>query len=1076
MAVDLRCTRPADPRETEPDQSGPGGKCTARGPKRRGTSAASAVHRILAATPCGTQNRGVIRTRQTDQARGVVFGKAGARRWAALTVLVGSLGIRLGALEEPAPAYFFQVWGTDDGLPQSSVAALTQTRDGYLWLGTYAGLVRFDGVRFVVYDAGNTPGLSSSRVTALYEDAEGRLWIGHENGTVSVRESGQFRSVPIAPGWGTGKVLAIVADEQEQIWLVDEEGLMVRVSDGRRRLPETGGGRGLVSVARGANKEVWIARNGRVSRLWRGELTPVGLEKEGDPGFVQGICASRQGGFWVSYNGELRRWEGGQWRESRSRAPWYATGVPVMLELSDGAVAAGTTEAGLFLVPPRGRPQHFTRTNGLPQDWVRSLCEDHEGNLWAGVGSAGLVAVRASKVWNPTPPDRWQGRAVLSVTTDRAGALWIGTEGAGLYRWHEGRWEHFGVESGLSNLFVWSVAEDPSGRLWVGTWGGGVFVQQADGRFAPPPGLEGLNPPVLAILPAPDGTVWLGTGEGLIEYRAGQTRRYGRAEGLEAPDVRAVLCTPDGAVWFGMSGGGLGLWQHGQLRQWRRRDGLPSDYIQALWRDEQGALWLGTAGDGLVRFSHGTFAAVGPSQGLPSGVICHIAPDASGSVWLASHNGLIRVAKAELDRVASGGAGPLQSLVYGRGEGMPTLECSGGLQPAGCRTADGRLWFATQKGLVGVDPHVVKTNRQPPPVVIEEVRVNGRLSAEPAAEARVLRIPPGRHRLEFRYTGLSLTAPEKVRFRFRLAGVDRDWTEAGTERTAVYQYLPPGEYVFHVIACNNDGVWNSAGARVAFVVEPFVWQTWWFRITAALAGAGTVAVGVARLARARLRRKLERLERQQALERERARIAKDMHDELGASLTRITLLSQTARAELHDPRTVAEGLDRIYHTARELTRALDEIVWAVNPQHDTLDSLATYLGRFAQDFLAAARVRCRLDVPVQLPAWPLTAEVRHNLFLAFKEALHNAVKHSGAAEVRIALETEPHGFVLKVEDNGRGFPLPPPGPVDRDPRAARGNGLLNMQQRLADIGGTCQIESTPGAGTRILFRVPVRPH
>ncbi|MEJ5237748.1 MAG: two-component regulator propeller domain-containing protein [Limisphaera sp.] len=1018
----------------------------------------------------------MFRTRQTDLAWTAGFRGACARRWAWWTVLVWLLGIRLGAGEEAAPAYFFQVWGTDEGLPQSSVAALAQTREGYLWLGTYAGLVRFDGVRFVVFDAGNTPGLSSSRVTALYEDAEGRLWVGHENGSVSVRESGRFRPVPVPPGWGTGKVLAIVADEQEQIWLVDEEGLLVRVSDGRRLLPETGGGRGLVSVARGANKEVWIARNGRVSRLWRGEVAPVAFEKEGEPGFVQGICASRRGGFWVSYSGELARWAGGRWQETRNRAPWYSTGVPVMLELSDGTVAAATTEAGLFLVPPRGQALHFTRTNGLPQDWVRSLCEDHEGNLWAGVGSAGLVAVRPSKVWTPAPPDRWQGRAVLCVMADRRGALWIGTEGAGLYRWHEGRWERFAVESGLSNLFVWSVAEDASGQMWVGTWGGGVFVQQADGRFDPPAGLEVLTPPVLAILPDPDGTVWLGTGEGLIEYRAGQTRRYGRAEGLEAPDVRTLLRTPDGAVWFGMSGGGLGRLHQGQLRQWRRSDGLPSDYVQALWRDEQGALWLGTAGDGLVRFFQEAFAAVGPSQGLPSGVICHIAPDDSGSIWLASYNGLIRVAKAELDRVASGSTEPLRSLVYGRGEGMPTLECSGGLQPAGCRTADGRLWFATQKGLVGVDPHVVKINRQPPPVVIEEVRVNGRLTAEPAAGAHAVRIPPGRHRLEFRYTGLSFTAPEKVRFRFRLAGVDRDWTEAGTERTAVYQYLPPGDYVFHVIACNNDGIWNSTGARVAFVVEPFVWQTWWFRLGAALAGAGAVALGVARIARARLRRKLERLERQQALERERARIAKDMHDELGASLTRITLLSQTARAELHDPQTVAEGLDRIYTTARELTRALDEIVWAVNPQHDTLDSLATYLGRFAQEFLAAARVRCRLDVPVHLPAWPLTAEVRHNLFLAFKEALHNAVKHSGAAEVRIALETEAHGFVLQVEDNGRGFHLPPPGPTGPDSSSPRGNGLHNMRQRLADIGGSCHIESTPGRGTRILFRVPVRGH
>jgi len=997
----------------------------------------------------------------------------GIWRWAGVVGLLLGWSLRLGAVEEPAPAYFFQVWGTDDGLPQSSVAALVQTQDGYLWLGTYGGLVRFDGVRFVVYDADRTPGLLSSRVTALYEDERGRLWIGHENGSVTVREGGVFRPVPVPTGWGTGKVLAIVEDEQGEIWLVDDEGVLYRLRDGRRLWPESGIGRGLVSVARGNNGEVWVARNGRVSRLWGGEIAPVDLEGSGGEGFAQGVCASRRGGFWVSHNGRLGRWAEGRWQEDWGKAPWRDTGVPVMLERSDGTVAAGTTEAGLFLVLSRGRALSFTRTNGLPQDWVRSLCEDHEGNLWAGVGSAGLVTVRAGKVWTPAPPDRWQGRAVLTVTPSRAGGLWVGTEGAGLYLWREGRWERFATEAGLSNLFVWSVAEDDSGRLWVGTWGGGVFVQQTHGRFVVPPGFEDWTSPVLAIRPARDGVVWLGTGEGLVEYREGRVRRYGRAEGLEAPDVRTVLEGPDGTVWFGMSGGGLGCLQEGQLRQWRKADGLASDYVQALWWDEQGALWLGTAGAGLVRFFKGKFATVGPGQGLPNGVICHIETDSRGSVWLGSYSGLIRVPKSELDRVADGGAGPLEALVYGRGEGMPTLECSGGLQPAGCRTADGRLWFATQKGLVGVDPAVVKINRHPPPVVIEEVRVNGHLSAASAPEGQMVRIPPGRHRLEFRYTGLSFTAPEKVRFRFRLAGVDRDWVEAGTQRAAVYQYLPPGEYVFQVTACNNDGVWNPAGARVAFVVEPFVWQTWWFRMAAAAVGAAGIAAGVAAVARARLRRKLERLERQQALERERARIAKDMHDELGASLTRITLLSQTARAELEDPQAVAEGLDRIYTTARELTRALDEIVWAVNPHHDTLDSLATYLGRFAQEFLAAARVRCRLDVPVHLPAWPLTAEVRHNLFLAFKEALHNAVKHSGASEVRVVLETDADGFVLRVEDDGCGFTLPTAGSAEAESSSTRGNGLRNMRQRLADIRGVCRIESAPGHGTCVVFRVPV---
>jgi len=361
----------------------------------------------------------------------------------------------------------------------------------------------------------------------------------------------------------------------------------------------------------------------------------------------------------------------------------------------------------------------------------------------------------------------------------------------------------------------------------------------------------------------------------------------------------------------------------------------------------------------------------------------------------------------------------------------------------------------------------------PPPVVIEDIMLDSQSLAEDERGRVPLRIPPGRNHLEFRYTGLSLVAPEKIRFRYRMDGLESEWVEAGGKRTADYSFMPPGDYTFHVTACNNDGVWNETGATLSFTVLPHFWQSWWFRALSGCAAAVTIGGVVWLVTRRRMRRKLERLERQQAVERERARIAKDIHDDLGASLTRITLLSQSARGELDHPVQAALSLDRIYGIARELTRAMDEIVWAVNPKHDTLDSLASYLGRFAQDFLAAANVSCRLDLSSQLPAWPLMAEVRHNLFLAFKEALHNAVKHSAATEVQVSLTLQAPAFVLAVEDNGCGFAV---GESSASQRSLRGNGLSNMQRRLAEIGGLCQIQTVPGNGTRIHFIVPVPVH
>jgi signal transduction histidine kinase len=440
---------------------------------------------------------------------------------------------------------------------------------------------------------------------------------------------------------------------------------------------------------------------------------------------------------------------------------------------------------------------------------------------------------------------------------------------------------------------------------------------------------------------------------------------------------------------------------------------------------------------------------------------------------------------SDLNACADGKTNSIYCFTYGKADGLATLECSGGFQPAGCQTSDGLLWFPTSKGLAVIDPAKVTVNPLWPPVVIEGVTVDDQSVAIPRAnppgQPSELLIEPGKQRFEFRYAGLSFTAPEKVRFKYRLEGLESDWVDAGARRVAYYSFLKPGEYNFRVLACNNDGVWNEDGAAISLRVLPHFWQTWWFTGVAMLGGAGAVG-GAARTAtRRRLRQRMEKLERQRALERERARIAKDIHDDLGASLTRIIMLSQSGHADADDPRQSAADLEQIYLIARELTRAMDEIVWAVSPQHDTLDSLVTYLGKFSQDFLSVAGIRCRLDVPIALPPWPVTAEVRHNLFLAFKEALHNVLKHAAATEVRISLTRFDSGFFFLINDNGRGFdpaqtaaPPAPPSP-NYKLRLSSGNGLSNMRRRLEEIGGAFEIKSSPGEGTQVKFLVNVKP-
>jgi len=961
-------------------------------------------------------------------------------------------------------------WLREDGLPQNTVTAVVQTRDGYIWLGTYNGLARFDGVRFTEFASGSTPGLASSRVTSLFEDKNNALWIGHEGGELTRYAGGKFEIQPVKAPWHHGKIIGIAADESGDIWLQNDEGLLARERDGLILTPETGALENVVELTRNAHGTIWTGRNGRVSILHQGTLIPLAMESGATNTFITGIGASRDGGLWMVADGRLRKWKDGDWREERGLETFGEAPFLQLMERTDGTLVGATSDHGILMIPVTGGILPFNRATGFHSDWAVALCEDREGGLWVGTGGSGLALVRKSCLQNISPPDGWQGRAILSVCGDHNGALWVGTEGVGLYRFEDGSWTNYTVTNGLANPYVWSLAEDTAGNFWAGTWGAGLFVRHGE-HFDPAPGLEQVTMPMTALLPARQGGLWIGTGTGLLRYDASATISwFGNQETMAKNDVRCVLEDSKGAVWFGTAGEGLFRLQEGQLKSFGKAEGLSANFIQCLREDAGGAIWVGTFGGGLCRFKAGRFATISEPQGLSDNVICDIEDDGHGNFWMSSYNGILRVSKAELDQCADGLKNSVQCFNYGMSDGMPTLECSGGLQPAGCKTEDGSLWFATSRGLVAVNPLDIKNNPLPPPVVIENLLVDGENSAGEFAPLPKLKIPPGRHRLEFKYAGLSFAAPEKVRFKHRLDGLDSNWIDAGSDRTADYNYIPPGNYVFRVIACNNDGVWSMPGASLAFTVLPYFWQTAWFR---ALGLSGTVlltSAGVWYGTRRRMRLKLERVERLRALERERTRIAKDIHDDLGASLTRINLMSQSAQRGMDDVPLTMKNLDQICTTARQLTRAMDEIVWAVDPQHDTLDSLANYLGKLIHELLGESGIRCRLDFPLNLPAWPVTAEVRHNLFLAFKEALHNVLKHSGASEVQISFALEPAAFSVSITDNGRGFD---PAAKSAKPYPHR-NGLVNMLQRLQEIGGRCEIQSECGHGTRVDFFLPVK--
>jgi ligand-binding sensor domain-containing protein/anti-sigma regulatory factor (Ser/Thr protein kinase) len=991
-----------------------------------------------------------------------------------------------------APSQFsIQSWQTDQGLPQNSVTAVFQAKDGYIWFGTYNGLVRFDGVRFTVFDSVNSPGLKNSRVTSLYQADDEIIWIGHETGDVSTLSEGKFATVKLPDAWPKTEIVAFGQDQRRDVWALNISGLLIRLRDQQLLNPPSTSD--LVTVARPSLSKqldgpLRIIFRGAVAEINDRKLVPFVFDPTNAMSYTEQIGTGRDGAIWIIGDQLIRKWKEDTFAQSLGAYPWGQAFITAVMETSSGLLVVGTLENGLFVLGPDGLVEHVNRTSGLPHDWVRCVTEDHENNLWVGT-SGGLCVLRAAKATMHNPPDAWQGREVLSVTQGRDGCLWIGTEGAGLYQFHNGTWTNFGTGSGLNNKFIWSVMEDSTGKLWVGTWGEGLFVREGN-RFIQAPGFEPFRVQVTALLEGRDREIWAGTGAGLLCYKAGQVTSFGREQGVSALDIRCIAQAPDGTVWFGTTGGGLGRLRKKEITMFTRADGLPSDFLLSLYLDPQGTLWIGTLDHGLSRLRDGIFANIDSAQGLANDAIGHIAEGPTGWLWFSSQAGIFRVNKKMLNDFADGKLSSVESLSYGKSQGLSTLACDAGFQPSGTWTADGHLWIPTAKGLAEINPTQVRKNISPPPVHLESASVGGkeiRLNEFEFSSKgfngehnlRLLGVPAGNQRFSLQFTALSYIAPEKVHFRYRLAPLDSEWVET-SKRYADYSYVPPGHYVFTVLACNNDGLWNQVGAQLRIVVQPHYWQTAWFQTGTALVLVSGIGLAVFKLTRQRERRKLERIKREAALERERTRIAQDLHDDLGASLTRMTILSNNAREESHLQPQLRSTLDEIYGTAREVTRIMDEIVWAVNPRHDSLESLINYLGRFSQNFLTSAGIRCRLDLPFDVPKLPLHTDLRHNIFLAFKEAINNVVRHSRANEVTISLTLDGTQLKLIVADNGSGFNLPPElvdgKGLDEAKRPAHGNGLANLHRRLRELHGRCRISSTPGKGTQIELVTDIRNH
>jgi ligand-binding sensor domain-containing protein/signal transduction histidine kinase len=988
------------------------------------------------------------------------------------------------------PVFTFRCWQSEQGLPQDRVRALAQTKDGYIWVGTDDGLARFDGARFVPF--GLREGLPSGPVRTLFGDSHGSLWIGTVGSGLIRWQAGHVTMFTMANGLPSDSIAALAEDNEGRLWVGTDAGLAV-IENGQLTkfsAADQFQGKAVTALFKDREGNIWLgATDAGVFEYHDNTFIP--LEESALRELLQDphcLLVNKAGQIWIGAGDDfvLCR-DGNEWRPYQIPRHLARSYVSSLVEESDGTVWAGSTSEGLFKFSDR-KMMAVNASSGLSDNSVESLLSDRDGNLWAGT-DAGLNLLRQKDLF---AFDQRQGLgygAVNGLAEIAPGRVWAGKPNDGLYQWDGQSFSRI-MSANLSiigeQINVMLASKD--GGCWVaGKYG--LLHFETPARTVDKAQLFTLpGSSIISLCEDLNRVLWVGTQEGEL-YRLDH-EKWRQEANLVRP-ITAIVSGTNDVLWVGTEGDGIYEFNKGKRTHWDTGNGLLSGLVRALYLDSDNMLWIGTAGGGLSCWQQGHLSTFTAREGLPDNTISEILDDDKGRLWLGSNRGIACLNKDELEALAAGKITAVYPQVFGRAEGMLSEECAGGFCPAGLKTAAGRLWFPTLKGAVMVDPSVRLSKLPAPTVILEQISVDGVSSPmfstansstekkdespnSDASMAKTLNLGPGRHRIEFQYTALGFDAPERIRFRYQLQGLDSDWVDAGNRRVAFYSYVPPGSYQFQVIACNADGLWNETGTIVGLTISKFFWQTWWFAGLSSLTLLVLVANGVRIMVKRKLQRRLKYLEQERALERERTRIAQDLHDEMGAKLCRISFLSEHVRRNNNGMTSeLRNQIVSISDASREMLHSLDEIVWAVNPQNDTLEHVVSYIGHYAEEFFQETGIECKLNISGTVPPYPLSSQLRHNLLLAVHEAFTNVLKHSKATQVDVFIVYTASAFEIAVSDNGHGFSasaLPPQTPGSS---GAAGDGLRNMKQRLADIGGKCSISSEPNHGVTVQFLLPL---
>ena len=942
-------------------------------------------------------------------------------------------------------------WQIEDGLPENTVLDVARTPDGFLWIAGTGGLARFDGKAMKVFDRSLSEDLPADRVSRLAVGRSGRLWLVAGEALLWL-EAGAFRKVADLPDLSDPNFGGLAEDRSGNLVVLVSAGTVMRVSStgtvSELPLPAEFDAGELTHIIGDAEGEVWIS-NGR--KLWRIEedrLALIGTLED----TITGLLAGRDGRL----NCRLADGDMVELVNGRIRGRRLAGGLRATPRLVDRLGNLWMLDDQLW-VEQRGRVRELLLLESNRVITIHALVADGDGNVWVGTENHGLFRIVPRAIRTIVSPDG--DSHVVSLKSTHDGFLWLATESGKFAGIKDDNWLPWTVFTKHRALLYSSRNENYYGL-------DGLGLSRLIKRTSSTTLVGSSVTNITALFEDRSGRIWMGTrAEGVELFADEQFISLETASGLNDTTVTSFAQGTNGAVWIGAQNG-LYRAAGEEVRRFSEEDGYAGGGVRTLLRDRRGTIWIGTEGQGLVRWRDGSFASIDSSQGLFDDTVSQILDDDRGFLWLGGNRGVSRVAVAEVNQVLDAGSGKIAGRQFQAADGMRNAQCSSGAFPSCLKTGDGQLWFSTVDGVVNIDPYSVLEEPAPPPVHITGLKIDGEawrpddsatdilgsgIPQQTNQVVRKIRIPAGSRRVEIDYAGISLQAGAPIKYRTRLIGFDQEWNDMAERRVATFTGLRPDTYRFEVMAVRGAGT-NSIPAVLSLTVEPEFYETSSFRVAVAV-GILLLVYGWYAVQRQRIRH----------VEDIRQRIARDLHDEVGANIGAITLLSGIAAEEQKGGSEGAEAVSEIREVAQKTAQVLREVVWFVNPEFDTMGDLVTHMETMARRMFPEQRVDFQSEVEV--PQFKLDLEFRRSFFAIYKEAIHNIVKHAEAAEITIVVAAGKNRLRFRLIDDGKGFDLNLKG---------EGNGLKNMRARAKEMGGEMDIRSERGSGSSLSLDVQVR--